>query len=115
MLKLDSDETGEELSSAGFRLRESHGLCETRSMDMGRESRWEKDAMTVEIVFALVTAAVLAAAVFGVLLIPALVVGTSEPAGKCLLVTGVVLAAFASVWRVARVLLRFDARRHQGR
>lgn len=24
-------------------------------MDMGRESRWEKDAMTVEIVFALVT------------------------------------------------------------
>lgn len=29
-------------------------------MDMGRESRWEKDAMTVEIVFALVTAAVLA-------------------------------------------------------
>ncbi|WP_459740872.1 DUF6332 family protein [Streptomyces sp. E-15] len=41
--------------------------------------------------------------------------GTSEPAGKGLLVTGVVLAAFAAVWRVARVLLRFDARRHQGR
>jgi hypothetical protein len=35
-------------------------------MDRGREARWEKDAMTVEIVFALVTAAVLAGAVFAV-------------------------------------------------
>ncbi|MFI9248314.1 DUF6332 family protein [Streptomyces sp. NPDC053086] len=84
-------------------------------MDMGRESRWEKDAMTVEIMFALVTAAVLAAAVFGVLLVPALVVGVSEPAGKGLLMVGVVLAVVAAVWRVARVLLRFDANRRQGR
>ncbi|MGW7380467.1 DUF6332 family protein [Streptomyces sp. NPDC054794] len=84
-------------------------------MDMGRESRWEKDAMTVEIMFALVTAAVLAAAVFGALLVPALVVGVSEPAGKSLLVVGIVLAALAAVWRVVRVLLRFDARRHRGR
>ncbi|MEU9033404.1 DUF6332 family protein [Streptomyces sp. NPDC048352] len=84
-------------------------------MGQGRESRWEKDAMTVEIVFALVTAAVLAAAVFGVLLVPALVVGVSEPAGKALLVVGTVLAVVAAVWRVVRVLLRFDARRRQGR
>ncbi|MEU3723216.1 DUF6332 family protein [Streptomyces sp. NPDC031705] len=84
-------------------------------MGQGRESRWEKDAMTVEIVFALVTAAVLAAAVFGVLLVPALVVGVSEPAGKGLLVVGTVLAVVAAVWRVVRVLLRFDARRRQGR
>lgn len=84
-------------------------------MDMGRESRWEKDAMTVEIMFALVTAAVLAAGVFGVLLVPALVVGVSEPAGKRLLMVGVVLAVVAAVWRVARVLLCFDASRRQGR
>ncbi|MGV9419945.1 DUF6332 family protein [Streptomyces sp. NPDC003674] len=84
-------------------------------MDMGRESRWEKDAMTVEIMFALVTAAVLAAAVFGVLLVPALVVGVSKPVGKGLLMIGVVLAVVAAVWRVARVLLRFDASRRQGR
>ncbi|MEU9606057.1 DUF6332 family protein [Streptomyces sp. NPDC048057] len=84
-------------------------------MDRGRESRWEKDAMTVEIMFALVTAAVLAAAVFGVLLVPALLVGVSEPVGKGLLVVGKVLAALAAVWRVVQVLLRFDVRRRQGR
>ncbi|WP_328940689.1 DUF6332 family protein [Streptomyces sp. NBC_00250] len=84
-------------------------------MDQGRESRWEKDAMTVEIMFALVTAGVLAALVFGVLLVPAMVVGVSEPAGKGLLVVGAVLAGAAAVWRVVRVLLRFDARRRQGR
>ncbi|MFD8204938.1 DUF6332 family protein [Streptomyces sp. NPDC059695] len=84
-------------------------------MDRGRESRWEKDAMTVEIMFALVTAAFLAAIVFGAFLVPALAVGASEPAGRGLLVAGTVLAAVAAVWRVVRVLLRFDAVRRQGR
>ncbi|MEV7319869.1 DUF6332 family protein [Streptomyces sp. NPDC093970] len=84
-------------------------------MDAGRESRREKDAMTVEIMFALVTAAVLAAGVFGVLLVPALVVGVGKPAGKVLLVVGIALAGLAAVWRVTRVLLRFDAQRRQGR
>ncbi|WP_426362057.1 DUF6332 family protein [Streptomyces sp. E-08] len=84
-------------------------------MDMGRESRWEKDAMTVEIMFALVTAGFLAAIVFGAFLVPALAVGTSGPAGRSLLVVGAVLAAGAAVWRVVRVLRRFDGRRHQGR
>lgn len=71
--------------------------------------------MTVEIMFALVTAAVLAAGVFGVLLVPALVVGVGKPAGKVLLVVGIALAGLAAVWRVTRVLLRFDAQRRQGR
>lgn len=71
--------------------------------------------MTVEIIFALVTAAFLAAAVFGVLLVPALIVGVSEPLGKSLLAVGTVLAFSAAVWRVVRVLLRFDARRRRGR
>ncbi|MFF8381906.1 DUF6332 family protein [Streptomyces sp. NPDC015661] len=83
--------------------------------DMGRESRWEKDAMTVEIGFALVTGAALAALVFGVLLVPAVLVGVSSPAGKALLRVGTVLAALAAVWRVVRVLVRFDAARRQGR
>ncbi|MFJ3224052.1 DUF6332 family protein [Streptomyces sp. NPDC086783] len=84
-------------------------------MDRGRESRWEKDAMTVEIMFALMTAAALAAVVFGVLLVPALGIGVSTPEGKSLLATGTVLAAAAAVWRVVRVLRRFDAQRRMGR
>ncbi|MFF3784133.1 DUF6332 family protein [Streptomyces sp. NPDC001933] len=83
-------------------------------MDMGRESRWEKDAMTVEIVFALVTAVVLAAAVFAVALALALAFGVSGPAGKGTLVGGALLGAAAGVWRLVRVLRRFDARRRRG-
>jgi hypothetical protein len=84
-------------------------------MDAGRESRWEKDAMTVEIVFALVTAALLAAAVFGLSLIPALFLGTSEPAGKAVLSVGAALGVAAGIWRLVRVLLSFDAWRREGR
>lgn len=51
-------------------------------MDMGRESRWEKDAMTVEIFFALVTAAVLAAAVFAPALVLTLAFDLSGSASK---------------------------------
>ncbi|MER5616854.1 DUF6332 family protein [Streptomyces sp. NPDC002215] len=83
-------------------------------MDMGRESRWEKDAMTVEIVFALVTAVVLAAAVFAVALAVALAFGVSGPAGKGVLVGGALLGAAAGVWRLVRVLRRFDAQRRRG-
>ncbi|WP_331737431.1 DUF6332 family protein (plasmid) [Streptomyces sp. NBC_00984] len=83
-------------------------------MDMGRESRWEKDAMTVEIVFALVTAVVLAAAVFAVALALALAFGVSGPAGKGTLVGGALLGATAGVWRLVRVLRRFDAQRRRG-
>lgn len=92
----------------------SRNPCETCGMDMGRESRWEKDAMTVEIMFALVTAAFLAAIVFGMFLVPALLIGVSEPAAKGVLAVGAVLAVLAAVWRVVRVLSRFDAHRHQG-
>ncbi|MGW8761504.1 DUF6332 family protein [Streptomyces sp. NPDC055815] len=84
-------------------------------MDKGREARWEKDAMTVEIVFALVTATILGALVFGIVVVPALLVGVSEPAGKALLVVGAGLGGLAAVWRVVRVLVRFDAGRRQGR
>jgi uncharacterized protein DUF6332 len=84
-------------------------------MDMGRESRWEKDAMTVEIVFALVTAAALAAAVFAVAVTLALAFGVSGSAKKGMFVGGALLGATAGVWRLVRVLLRFDEERRLGR
>ncbi|WP_199550373.1 DUF6332 family protein [Streptomyces sp. N35] len=83
-------------------------------MDTGRESRWEKDAMTVEIMFALVTAVALAVLIFAALLVPALAIGVTAPAGKALLVVGAVLGAAAGIWRVVRVLMRFDANRRLG-
>jgi hypothetical protein len=83
-------------------------------MDMGRESRWEKDAMTVEIVFALVTAVALAAAVFAVALALALAFGVSGPARKGALAGGALLGAAAGVWRLVRVVRRFDAQRRSG-
>ncbi|GGX94347.1 DUF6332 family protein [Streptomyces fructofermentans] len=84
-------------------------------MDMGRESRWEKDAMTVEIVFALMTAVALAAAVFAVPLSLALAFDLSGPARRGVLVGGAALGATAGVWRLVRVLRRFDKQRRMGR
>ncbi|TRV81052.1 hypothetical protein FKN01_04740 [Streptomyces sp. 130] len=83
-------------------------------MDMGRESRWEKDAMTVEIVFALVTATALGAVVFAACFALTLALDVTGPARENTLTAGALLAAAAGVWRTVRVLRRFDARRRQG-
>ncbi|MCX5411935.1 DUF6332 family protein [Streptomyces sp. NBC_00059] len=83
-------------------------------MDMGRESRWEKDAMTVEIVFALVTAVALAAAVFAVALALTLVLGLSGSASEGVLTGGALAGAAVGMWRLVRVLYRFDAERRKG-
>ncbi|MFI0218795.1 DUF6332 family protein [Streptomyces lydicus] len=83
-------------------------------MDMGRESRWEKDAMTVEIVFALVTAAVLAGVIFAVAWTLALALHLSGSAERGVLAGGALLGAVAGVWRLVRVLLRFDEQRRMG-
>ncbi|MGX1274929.1 DUF6332 family protein [Streptomyces phaeoluteigriseus] len=84
-------------------------------MDVGRESRWEKDAMTVEIVFALVTAAVLAGVIFAVAWTLVLTLGLSGSAEKGVLAGGALLGAVAGVGRLVRVLLRFDEQRRMGR
>ncbi|WP_448316194.1 DUF6332 family protein [Streptomyces sp. CO7] len=84
-------------------------------MDMGRESRWEKDAMTVEIVFALVTAAVLAGSILAVAWTLGLTLGLSGAAESRVRAVGALLAAVAGVWRLIRVLLRFDRQRRMGR
>lgn len=83
-------------------------------MDMGRESRWEKDAMTVEIAFALVTAAVLAAVVFVVALILTLVLDLSAAASEGVRTGGALVGGAAGVWRLVRVLCRFDVERRKG-
>ncbi|MFI7245067.1 DUF6332 family protein [Streptomyces qinglanensis] len=83
-------------------------------MDMGRESRWEKDAMTVEIAFALVTAAVLAGVIFAAAWALALVLGLSGSTGRGMLTGGALLGAVAGAWRLVRVLLRFDEQRRLG-
>jgi hypothetical protein len=84
-------------------------------MGMGRESRWEKDAMTVEIVFALVTAAVLAGLIFALAWTLVLPLGLSGSAERRVLAGGALLGAVAGVWRLVRVLLRFDKQRRMGR
>ncbi|MGW4551993.1 DUF6332 family protein [Streptomyces violaceorubidus] len=83
-------------------------------MDMGRESRWEKDAMTVEIVYALVTAAVLAGVTFAVAWILALALDLSGSAERHVLAGGALLGGVTGVWRLVRVLLRFDKQRRLG-
>jgi hypothetical protein len=84
-------------------------------MDRGREARWEEDAMTVEIVFALVTAAVLAGAVFAVAWAAVQALGLSGAVRGDVLRGGAVVGGVAGVWRVVRVLVRFDGRRRMGR
>ncbi|MGW7094457.1 DUF6332 family protein [Streptomyces sp. NPDC054874] len=83
-------------------------------MDTGRESRWEKDAMTVEIAFALVTAAALAAAVFAVALTLTLVFDLSDAASKGVRTGGALAGGAVGVWRLVRVLYRFDVERRKG-
>lgn len=84
-------------------------------MDKGRESRWEKDAMTVEIVFALVSASVVGLLVFGAVLAPALIWDLPGSAGKVLRWSGGALGGAAAVWQLVRVLLRHDRDRAVGR
>ncbi|MBT2900545.1 DUF6332 family protein [Streptomyces sp. McG3] len=83
-------------------------------MDMGRESRWEKDATTVEIGFALVTAVALGAAVFAVALALTLVFGLSDAASAAVRTGGALAGGAVGVWRLVRVLYRFDVERRKG-
>ncbi|MFG3096033.1 DUF6332 family protein [Streptomyces sp. NPDC048202] len=84
-------------------------------MDMGRESRWEKDAVTVEIVFALVTASALAGVVFAVALGLTHLLDLSGEASRGVPTGGAVVGAVAGVWRLVRVLRRCDVARRGGR
>jgi hypothetical protein len=71
--------------------------------------------MTVEIGYAVVTAAFLAALVLAAFWVPTLVVDAAPRVEHAVRVTGAVAAAAAGVWRVVRVLTKFDASRRLGR
>ncbi|MEW2163663.1 DUF6332 family protein [Streptomyces sp. NPDC007084] len=73
----------------------------------GRRSQAQRDAVTVEIGYALASAAFLAAVAFGVVAGPALFLDLSRGAVRALVTSGGVLAAALFALRVATVLWRF--------
>ncbi|MFI1412507.1 DUF6332 family protein [Streptomyces sp. NPDC020707] len=75
----------------------------------GRRTQSERDAITVEIGYALAGAAFAAAVLFGVLAGPALLFDLPTTLEKLLRVTGTALAAALFLLRVISVLVRFRA------
>ncbi|MFJ6555957.1 DUF6332 family protein [Streptomyces luteogriseus] len=73
----------------------------------GRRSQAERDAITVEIGYALCSAAFAAAVVFGAVAGPALLFDLPDTAERLLLRAGAVLAPVLFVARVVSVLVRF--------
>lgn len=83
----------------------------TRTTGGGRRSQAERDAITVEIGYALVSATVAAVAVIGVVVAgPAIAFGLSAGTERVLLAVGCTLAAVVFVVRLVTVLWRFTAR-----
>ncbi|WP_371552027.1 DUF6332 family protein [Streptomyces sp. NBC_00554] len=73
----------------------------------GRRSQAERDAITVEIGYALCSAAFAAAVVFGAVSGPALLFDLPGAVGKALLASGILLAAALFAVRAVSVLVRF--------
>ncbi|MFJ4537381.1 DUF6332 family protein [Streptomyces tibetensis] len=73
----------------------------------GRRSQAERDAITVEIGYALCSAAFAAAVVFGAVAGPALFFDLPETTERLLVRAGLVLAPVLFAARVVSVLLRF--------
>jgi hypothetical protein len=74
---------------------------------VGTRSRAERDAVTVETGYALVSAVLAAALVFGAVVGPALVFELPGTVERSLVFTGVGFAALVFVARVVHVLWRF--------
>lgn len=74
-------------------------------------SQTERDAMTVEIGFALLTGVFAAGAAFGAVLSPLLFTDPGRGWSGALLAAAGCAAGVAFVWRVVRVLRRFTGRR----
>ncbi|MEU9980648.1 DUF6332 family protein [Streptomyces sp. NPDC050856] len=75
---------------------------------MGTRGQAQRDAITVEIGYALVTAAFLAAGVFCLIGAPVLLLGVGGAAGRALLVAAGVAGCLAFVARVVEVLWGFS-------
>ncbi|MYR42232.1 DUF6332 family protein, partial [Streptomyces sp. SID5910] len=73
----------------------------------GRRTQGERDAMTVEIGYALFSAAFAAAVLFGAVVGPAYVFGLPAGVRSGLVGTGTVLAVVVFLVRVVSVLVRF--------
>ncbi|MFK8845387.1 DUF6332 family protein [Streptomyces sp. Ac-502] len=74
-------------------------------------SQAERDAMTVEIGFALLTGVFVAALTFGAVVSPLLFLQLSRNATGALVAAAASVAGIAFVWRVVRVLRRSAGRR----
>lgn len=77
---------------------------------MGHRSQAERDAVTVEIGFAVLTGALLAGAAFLVVCAPALLMASGSGVSPGLLVTAAVVAGLVFAGRVVDVLWRFGRR-----
>jgi hypothetical protein len=82
--------------------------------DGGRRTQAERDAITVEIGYALCSAVFAAAVLFGAVAGPAYVFGLSGGARSALTGTGATLAVLVFVVRVVSVLVRFRPRVEEG-
>ncbi|MFF8730537.1 DUF6332 family protein [Streptomyces sp. NPDC015171] len=80
----------------------------------GRRTKAEQDAATVEIGYALLSAAFAAAVLFGAVAGPALLFDLPALLGSALLRLGLVVAPVVFVARVVSVLLRFHRRTRPG-
>ncbi|MCF3136360.1 DUF6332 family protein [Streptomyces olivochromogenes] len=74
----------------------------------GRRTAAERDAMTIEIMYALASAAFVAAVVFGAVAGPALLLDLPDLPSTLLLRAGVTLAPVVFAIRVVSVLVRFE-------
>lgn len=76
-------------------------------MGTGRRTQEDRDEITVEIGYALLSASFLAAVVFGAVAGPAVVWDLSHTTDKALLITGASVGGLLAVLRVVHVLWRF--------
>ncbi|MGW0557369.1 DUF6332 family protein [Streptomyces sp. NPDC002926] len=74
---------------------------------MGRRTQAERDALTIETGYALISAVLVAAVAFGVVAGPKLMFALPYAAERGLLIAGVAAAVVAFVARVVTVLWRF--------
>jgi hypothetical protein len=81
----------------------------------GRRTQAERDAVTVEIGYALASGVFAAAVVFGAVAGPALLFSLPPVAERCLALGGGALAVVVFAVRVVSVLLRFRSGQGQGR
>lgn len=85
-----------------------------KNAGMERRSQADRDAITIEIVFAFVSAGCAAALAFAVLYAPALAFDLSRTADRTLVTVGTALAAAVFLLRVTHVLRRFTRRPENG-